>query len=96
MFASYKLYYKKWNSYIEKEKMLKNYLLYGESKSLKWSIMHCCSYPLSTFLPNGSEDLPFIYCGLERTRTFNLWIKDYISDSNRNYNFHYITNDHYV
>ena len=52
--------------------------------------MHCCSYPLSTFLPNGSEDLPFISCGFGRTRTFNLWIKDYISDSNRNYNFHYI------
>ena len=31
-----------------------------------------------------------IFCGLGRTRTFNLWIKDYISDSNRNYNFHYI------
>ena len=22
--------------------------------------VHCCSYPLSAFLPNGSEDLPFI------------------------------------
>ena len=47
MSASYKLYYKKWNSYIEKRKnaviydIFIYYLLYGESKSksLKWSIM---------------------------------------------------------
>ena len=49
MIASYKLYYQKWNSYIEKRKdaviydIFIYYLLYGESKSksksLKWSIM---------------------------------------------------------